>query len=117
MGMVADAHITDIVGARTARESREGREDIYVDQIPPSSVSTCSQRQVSPMQLRRAVSFSLTKLIDILKMQMVTNAVERKSKQEQMEMGREERIEERKEAKEYLQFERKEKAVDRTALS
>ena len=60
-----DAHIVYIGGARTAMEDRE---DMDADHVPPSNVSTCSQRQVSPTRPRRATTSLLTELIDIMKM-------------------------------------------------
>ena len=68
------------------------------------------------MRPRCATTSSSTELIDRLKMQMVTDAAKRNSKREQMDMDREERIEESREAEEQLQFKRQEKVVDRAAL-
>ena len=113
VGATADAHIAGIGGARTTKEDIE---DMDSDQIPPISVITCSQRQVSPIRPRRATNSSSAELIDILKMQTVTDATERKSKREKMDMDREERIEETREAEKQLQFKRQGKAADRAVL-
>ena len=48
---------------------------------------------------------------------MVTDASERKAKREQTQFNREERIEERKDAKEKIRIEREEKPVDRAVLT
>ena len=64
------------------------------DPIPPSSVSTTgSNPQVSSMLPRHAKISSLSDLIEIMKIQMVTDAAERKAKCEQMQFdrGREDR--------------------------
>ena len=93
VGAAGDSHITDIGGAQRARGDRE---DMDVDPIPPSSVSTSgSNRQLSPIRSRRGTASSSSDMVELMKLQMVTDTAERKSKQEQMKMDREDRIEER----------------------
>ena len=95
------------------------------DPITPSSVSTTgSNREVIPMQPRHGTASSSSDIVEMTKLQMVTDAAERKSKQKQMEMDREDRIEERRVGMEQLKVEREQiaaeridKAVDRAALT
>ena len=102
-----------------------GIERICIRILSPSSVSTSgSNQQVSSMRPRLGTASSLSDMVEMMKLQMVTDAAERKSKREQMEMDRKDRIEERRVAMEQLKFKREQiaaegidKAADRAALT
>ena len=119
VGAGADAHISDIGifynGGGLAGVARASREDMDSNPIPSSSASSTSR--VSPMRTRRAPSSSSDELIEVLKMQMMTDAAERKAKREQMELQWEERMEDRKEAREQREIDRQTQAADRVALN